>query len=93
MQDKLDTAEHYFKKFESIPIANAAASRLNPLPRAEEVAETLFEIGRDLLHRRQFDPAVQWLARSFDLLSEFEATGLDPDAERFLVCIGQALGK
>jgi hypothetical protein len=47
---------------------------------AENLADLLFEMGRDLLGKRQYDLAVKWLDRSFAVLNSQELDKLSIDA-------------
>lgn len=60
---------------------------------AEELADVLFEIGKDLCTRKVFDAATRWLERALDALDEQELDRLSDDAGELRLSIMQQLGK
>lgn len=46
----------------------------------EEFADALYEIGRDLASRKEYDMATKWLERALDVLSEQDLEHLSDDA-------------
>lgn len=72
-QSRLDIAEHMFSK------ANIANDTLDPTS-GEELADSLFEMGKDLLSGRQFELAARWLERALDVLDGIELEQLSQDA-------------
>jgi hypothetical protein len=62
-------------------------------PSTEELADTLYEIGRDLLAQKQHDLAVRWLGRAYDALSEQEQERLSDNARELRLAIMQLLGR
>lgn len=61
--------------------------------RAEAVADALYEIGKDLFHRKQYDAAVDWLNCSLHSLETAESEGLRPDAAELKLSILSYSGK
>ena len=47
---------------------------------AEDVADLLYEIGRDLLNKREHEMAVKWLERCYDALCSQSLERLSRDA-------------
>jgi len=58
---------------------------------AEELADLLFEIGKDQFAKSQFEIAAKWLERSLDVLDEQELERLSPDAGELRLSIMQKL--
>ena len=83
-QSRLDIAEHLFSK------AELADSHLGPAP-AESLADLLYEIGKDLLHKKQLESAVRWLERSLDVLGEQDLEKLSRDAGELRLSIMHSL--
>ncbi|TID24359.1 SPO22-domain-containing protein [Venturia nashicola] len=83
---KLDVAELMFK---NITIAHIAADPAS----TEELADTLYEIGKDLFARKQYETAVRWLGRAYDVLSEQEQESLSDNAIELRLAIMQLLTK
>ncbi|KAF2090252.1 SPO22-domain-containing protein [Saccharata proteae CBS 121410] len=72
-QSRLDIAEHMFSK------SALAANRVGAST-AEALADMLYEIGKDLLSKRQYELAVKWLERAYDIIGEQDLDGLSSDA-------------
>ncbi|GME65197.1 Tetratricopeptide-like helical protein [Neofusicoccum parvum] len=72
-QSRLDLAEHMFLKSE------LESSRLAP-DIADMLTDTLFEIGKDLFDKRQYEDAVKWLDRAFIAIEQRNLEELDHDA-------------
>ncbi|KAF2096421.1 SPO22-domain-containing protein [Rhizodiscina lignyota] len=85
-QSRLDIAEHMFSK------ANIPNSTLDPTS-SEELSDSLFEMGKDLLGKRQFEVAARWLERSLDILDGTEIEQLSPDAGDLRLSIMQHYAK
>lgn len=83
-QSRLDLAEHLFSQ------AELGNNRLGPST-AESLADVLYEIGKDLLHRKQLESAVRWLERSLDVLGEQDLEKLGPDAGELRLSIMHGL--
>lgn len=82
----MDTAEHMFTKSKQV------MCRLNPAT-AESLADLLFEMGKDMLRKRSYEPAVKWLERAADILGDQELENLSPDSGELRLSIMQSLGK
>ncbi|KAJ9649388.1 sporulation-specific protein 22 [Coniosporium tulheliwenetii] len=85
-QSRLDLAEHLFSQ------AELADNRLGPST-AESLADILYEIGKDLLRKKQLESAVRWLGRSLDVLGEQDLEKLSPDAGELRLSIMHGLVK
>ncbi|EOD44726.1 putative zip4 protein [Neofusicoccum parvum UCRNP2] len=72
-QSRLDLAEHMFLKSE------LESSRLAP-DIADMLTDTLFEIGKDLFDKRQYEDAVKWLDWAFTAIEQRNLEELDHDA-------------
>lgn len=72
-QSRLDLAEHMFSN------GDLGSSRLAP-DTAVVLTDTLFEIGRDVFRKRQYEDAVKWLNRAFTVIGERGLEELDHDA-------------
>jgi tetratricopeptide (TPR) repeat protein len=57
----------------------------------EELADALYEIGKDLFARKQYEVAVRWIERAYDALSEQEFERLSDDAGELKLAIMQLL--
>lgn len=60
---------------------------------AESLADILFEVGRDLLNKKQYTMAIKWLDRSHTLLAEQELDRLSMDASELRLSIAESLIK
>lgn len=58
---------------------------------AEDLADILFEIGRDLLKKNDFDMAVKWLTRADEFVSSLDLETLSREAVELRISISQAL--
>jgi hypothetical protein len=58
----------------------------------ENLADALYEIGKGLFGRKQFDMAVRWLERAHDILSEQELEHLSDNGGELRLAIMQLLG-
>ncbi|KAK3064561.1 hypothetical protein LTS18_006048 [Coniosporium uncinatum] len=88
-QNRLDLAEHMFSK---IPRQGQGETPLDASS-AEELADLLFEIGKDQLTKSQSEMAAKWLERSLDVLDEQELEHLSPDAGELRLIIMQKLAR
>ncbi|KAL1647429.1 sporulation-specific protein 22 [Diplodia intermedia] len=79
-QSRLDLAEHMFSKSDLEPYRLAADT-------ADMLTDTLFEIGRDMFSKRQYEDAVRWLDRAYDLIGERNIEELDHDAVELRLAI------
>ncbi|KAI9820657.1 MAG: hypothetical protein M1827_005026 [Pycnora praestabilis] len=85
-QSRLDIAEHMFNK------ANLVATQLDPNV-AEEFADLLYEIGKDLLDRRQHKLAAKWLDRAYHILLGQDLEMLSSDAGELRISVMHGSGK
>jgi hypothetical protein len=81
-QDQLDMAEHMFNKSMSF------RQILDPNT-AESLADVLYEMGKDLLQRKQYKLAVKWLERALDVLTGQELDRLSMDASELRMSIAE----
>lgn len=82
-EGRLDVAEHMYNKSESL------RQQLNPTS-AESLSDALFEIGSDLLQKKDFVMAVKWLARAHEFINSLELDQLSRDAIELRLSISQA---
>ena len=82
-QGKLDLAEHIYNK------AFSAPGTFDPRS-AENLADTLYEIGKDLLSKQQYLLATKWLERSHTVLNAQELDTLSSDANELRISIIQS---
>lgn len=75
--------------FKNITIAHIAADPAS----TEELADTLYEIGKDLFTKKQYETAVRWLGRAYDVLSEQEQEMLSHNAIELRLAIMQLLSE
>lgn len=73
--------------FKNVTIAHIAADPSS----AQEFADTLYEIGKDLFAKKQYETAVRWLGRAYDVLSEQEQELLSDNAIELRLAIMQLL--
>lgn len=60
---------------------------------AEKLADLLYEIGRDLMQKKQYELAVTWLERSYDVLSGQNLELLSPDVGDLRLSVMHDLGR
>ncbi|KAL2351922.1 meiosis protein SPO22/ZIP4 like-domain-containing protein [Cryomyces antarcticus] len=83
-QSRLDLTEVMFRK------ASLNKTRLDPAT-AEKFADLLYEIGKDQLRKKEFEIAVRWLERSYDILAEQDLEKLSSDAGELRLSIMHGL--
>ncbi|KAF2872932.1 meiosis protein SPO22/ZIP4 like-domain-containing protein [Massariosphaeria phaeospora] len=83
-QDRMDIAEHMFAKSKQLTHTLALST-------AETVADLLFEMGKDLSAKRNYELAVRWLERAYDVLGEQDLELLSPEAGELRLSIMQSL--
>lgn len=81
----MDTAEHMFTKCKQLMRALTPSS-------AEILADLLYEMGRGLLVKRDYELAIRWLERAYDVLSEQDAEALSPETGELRLSIMQSIG-
>lgn len=81
----MDIAEHMFTKCKQLTCA------LTPLS-AESLADLLYEIGKDLLGKLNFELAVRWLERAHDVMGEQDLEMLSSEAGELRHSIMQSIG-
>jgi TPR repeat protein len=52
----------------------------------------MYEMGRDMLGRKNYELAIQWLERAYDILGEQELEMLGPEASELRLGIMQTIG-
>jgi hypothetical protein len=82
----MDLAEHMFK----LSISSIQSFDSNT---AESLADVLYEMGKDLLQKQQYQLAVKWLDRSYEVLNGQELDRLSIDASELRTSIMQTLIK
>ncbi|OCK77725.1 SPO22-domain-containing protein [Lepidopterella palustris CBS 459.81] len=85
-QERMDIAEHMFSK------SALVGNHLDPAT-AENLSDLLYEIGKDMLHKKNYEMAVKWLGRSHDVLGEQDLEKLSVDAGELRLSIMQSLVK
>ncbi|PMD45090.1 SPO22-domain-containing protein [Hyaloscypha variabilis F] len=85
-RDQLDMADHMYK----LSISTIQGFDYNV---AESLADVLYEMGKDLLHKQQYQLAVKWLDRSYEVLNGQELDRLSIDASELRTSIMQTLIK
>ena len=79
-QERLDLAEIWLANLS--PGGNVLEPSI-----AEQLADTLFEIGRDQLTKQRYKSALQWLDRAHDTLANQNPKDLSSDATEVRICI------
>ena len=59
---------------------------------AEDIADTLYEIGNDLLKKRQYELSIKWLERSYDILTGQDLETLSENAGELRCSVLNCLG-
>jgi Meiosis protein SPO22/ZIP4 like len=80
----MDVAELMFQRVKTAHIAADSFS-------TEELADALYEIGKDMFARKQHEMAVRWMGRSYDVLSEQEQESMSDNARELRLAIMQLL--
>ncbi|KAI1745554.1 meiosis protein SPO22/ZIP4 like-domain-containing protein [Xylaria scruposa] len=83
-EDRMDVAEHVYGSLEKLVPKIDTVS-------AEQAADSLFEIGRDLALRKNFVLASKWLERAYELINAQKIGQLSRDAIELRLAISQAL--
>lgn len=81
----MDTAEHMFSK---IKLMHCEI----PPSTAENFTDLMYEMGKDLLRKRNYELAVRWLERAYDVISEQELEMLSSEAGELRLSIMQSIG-
>lgn len=84
-QDQMGMAEHMFEKCKQIGKSFTSAI-------TEQLADLLYEIGKAMLAKRDYEVATRWLERAFDVLEEQDLDMLTPEIGELRLCIMQSLG-
>ncbi|OBT49348.1 hypothetical protein VE00_00485 [Pseudogymnoascus sp. WSF 3629] len=82
-QDKVEVAEHMYKK------AALSDKALDP-DTAENLADLLYEMGRDFFKKKQYELADKWLERGSSIITAQEIDKLSTDATNLQTSIIQA---
>ncbi len=85
-QDRLDLAKLMLAKLKTDP------AELEPTA-AEELADTLFEIGRRQTEKSQWVDAVYWLEKAYDLLSNQSLEALSNDSGELQISIMHTMAR
>jgi hypothetical protein len=83
-EGRLDIAEHLYQK--TGPLRQELDTSA-----AETLADTLFEIGKDLLGKNDFSMAAKWLERAHDFLNSQELEQLSRETIELRLAISQSL--
>jgi hypothetical protein len=81
----MDTAEHMFAKCKQLTCALTPST-------AESLADLLYEIGKDLLGKRNYELGIRWLERAHDMLGEQDLEVLSAEAGELRLSIMQSIG-
>ena len=81
----MDIAEIMFTKCKEL-------SRFYTAPLVEKVADLFYEIGNDLLDKRNYESAVQWFERAYDVLGAPEFDPLSAEAGELRLSVMQSIG-
>ena len=81
----MDTAEYMFAKCKGL-------SRLCMPALAEDIADLLYEMGKDFLGKRNYETAVLWLERAYDILGEHDLEVLSAEVGELRLSIMQSIG-
>lgn len=81
----MDSAEHMFGKMRKLPGTLRHST-------AESVADLLYEMGKDQLGKREYELAIRWLERAFDVLGEQDLEVLSSEAGELRQSIMQSIG-
>jgi TPR repeat protein len=82
----MDTAEHMFSKIKQMHWAISPST-------AENLADLMYEIGKDLLKKRNYELAVRWLERAHDMIGEQELEMLGPEAGELQLSVIQSISQ
>ncbi|OTB03528.1 hypothetical protein M426DRAFT_73943 [Hypoxylon sp. CI-4A] len=80
----IDVAEHLYEKVQGYKNTTDPVS-------AENLADSLFEIGKDLTEKKNFPLAVKWLERAYEFIDAPELAELSREAVELRLAISQAL--
>ncbi|KAI1210703.1 SPO22-domain-containing protein [Annulohypoxylon truncatum] len=82
--DRLDVADHLYEKVQD--------GKINTDPTSvENLADSLFEIGKDLTEKKNFPLAVKWLQRAYEAINVQDLEHLSREAIELRLAISQAL--
>jgi len=84
-QDQMGMAEHMFEKCRQV--RKSFTSTIT-----EQLADLLYEIGKAMLAKRDYELATRWLERAFDVLGEQDLDMHSPDIGELRLSIMQSLG-
>ncbi|KAI0900547.1 SPO22-domain-containing protein [Annulohypoxylon nitens] len=82
--DRLDVADHLYEKVQGGKSNSDHTS-------AENLADSLFEIGKDLTEKKNFPLAVKWLERAYEAINIQDLEQLSREAIELRLAISQAL--
>ncbi|KAI1084000.1 meiosis protein SPO22/ZIP4 like-domain-containing protein [Whalleya microplaca] len=83
-EDRLDVADHLYEKVQSSKQSIDSIS-------AEALADTLFEIGKGLIEKKDYTLAVKWLERAYETINNQSLEQLSREALELRLAISQAL--
>ena len=82
----MDMAEHMFNK-------SISARQIFDPNTAESLADVLYEMGKELLEKRQYKLAAKWLERALEVLTGQELDRLSMDASELKMSIAESFTK
>ncbi|KAI1106803.1 SPO22-domain-containing protein [Jackrogersella minutella] len=83
-EDRLDVADHLYEK------VHDCKTETDPVS-AENLADSLFEIGKDLTLKKNFPLAVKWLERAYEFINAQNLEQLSREAIELRLATSQAL--
>ncbi|KAI5864321.1 meiosis protein SPO22/ZIP4 like-domain-containing protein [Durotheca rogersii] len=83
-EDRLDVADHLYGKVNDLKRA------IDPVS-AENLVDSLFEIGRDLATKKDFSLATKWLERAYESVDSQALEQLSREAAELRLAVSQAL--
>ncbi|KAI0381571.1 SPO22-domain-containing protein [Hypomontagnella monticulosa] len=83
-QDRLDVADHLYGKVQNCKHSSDPVS-------VENLADSFFEIGKDLTAKKNFPLATKWLERAYECINSQELEKLSREAIELRLAISQAL--
>ncbi|RKF63583.1 Sporulation-specific protein 22 [Erysiphe neolycopersici] len=84
--EQLDIAEHMYHKSTN-PEHRLDAST------TENLTDVLFEMGKELLNKKQYEMSIKWSRRAFDVINNWQLDELSNDASELRISIMQVLIK
>jgi hypothetical protein len=84
-QDRMDIAENMYAKSKQLACSLAPST-------AENLADLFYEIGKGMMKKHIYEPAVRWLERAYDVLGEQDIELLSSEAGELRLSVMQSIG-